>query len=432
MPDVIRGEHDFRHMAGRTPLGYDRSVVTEERIGTVFQVGGLIAWAMVGVDTFLKIARTIDRELVAKMPDTVPPEVLPKVMGGMTAGFWVIALAAFLAFGLAFRATTRRIQPASPSVGPVALLALQFVLALGISSDLLYIVAAEIPFVLRGRAAIAWFAGQAVVSGALAFSGDEIELLSGAVGLPTPLAVALSVCSAIAWQALAFSAGFIAAAEARRRRELARLNAELLATQQVLAQSARVAERSRIARDLHDTLGHHLAALSVNLELASRLTEPRAAQPIDAAKDTARLLLSEVRNVVSAIRTEGEVELKQALAILASGIERPRVHLALPSGPLVLSAPAAHALFRAAQEAITNTVRHASAANLWIEVQFEDGGVTLSARDDGLGAPSVVQGNGLRGMRERLEALGGTLAVESRPKQGFTLIARIPVRGATP
>lgn len=403
----------------------------EERIGTVFQVGGLVAWAMVGVDTFLKIARTIDRELLAKMPDAVPPEVLPRVMGGLTAAFWVIALAAFLAFGLAFRATTRHIRPATPSLGPVALLALQLVLALGISSDLLYIVAAEIPFVLHGRAAIAWFAGQAVVIGALAFTQDEIELLSGAVGLPAPLAVALSVLSALAWQTLAFSAGFIAAAEARRRRELARLNAELLATQQVLAQSARVAERSRIARDLHDTLGHHLAALSVNLELASRLAEPRAAQPIGAAKDTARLLLSEVRGVVSAIRAEGEVELKQALAILASGIERPRVHLALPAGPLSLSAPAAHALFRAAQEAITNTVRHADASNLWIEVRREDGDVMLTARDDGLGATSVTEGNGLRGMRERLEALGGRLDIESRPRQGLSLVARVPVKGAT-
>ena len=316
--------------------------------------------------------------------------------------------------------------------GPVLLLAVQLLLALAISSDLLYLVAAEIPFVLRGRAALGWFSGQALLTAAAAFSAAEIELLAGAVGLPRPAAVALSVLSAIAWQALAFSAGFIAAAEARRRRELARLNTELVATQQVLAQSARAAERTRIARDLHDTLGHHLAALSVNLELAGRVAEGRATAPVAAARDAARALLAETRGVVSATRAEPAVELKEALALLASGIELPRVHLALPSGPLALAPPAAHALFRAAQEAITNAVRHAAAANLWLEVRVEDGGIALAARDDGRGATALAPGNGLRGMRERLEALGGRLTVEARPGAGVSLLAWVPDRGPTP
>jgi len=420
--------HDFRHMAGRGALRYDRAVIGEERVSRIFQAGALVAWAMVGFDTFLTVSREIEGKLIAEMPEGVPGELLPRIMGWMTAAFWVVGLAAFLAFGLAFRATTRRIRDRAAR-GPVLLLVVQLGLALAISSDLLYLVAAEIPFVLRGGAALTWFGAQALLTAAAAFSTDEIELLSGAVGLPQPTAVALSALSAIAWQALAFSAGFIAAAEARRRRELVRLNAELVATQQVLEQSARAAERTRIARDLHDTLGHHLAALSVNLELAGRLAEPRAVKAIDAARDSARVLLAEVRDVVSAARAEPEVELKQALVLLASGIELPRVHLTLPSGPLALAPPAAHALFRTAQEAITNAVRHAAAANLWLEVRFEDDGVALAARDDGRGAATVTPGNGLRGMRERLEALGGRLAIEARRGAGFSLLAWVPEAG---
>jgi signal transduction histidine kinase len=111
------------------------------------------------------------------------------------------------------------------------------------------------------------------------------------------------------------------------------------------------------------------------------------------------------------------------------GIPRPIVHLELPE-PLCVEDPGrAHALFRCAQEAITNAVRHAEAENLWIEVSEAGGTIALRARDDGRGAADVRVGNGLSGIRERLEALGGRFEVDARPGEGWTLRAFVPARG---
>jgi signal transduction histidine kinase len=421
----MRDLHDFRHMAASAPVGYDRPVIGEQRTGEVFQIGGLIAWAMVGVETFLQFAHSIERDLLPQVAAVVPPGEAPRAMAFSVVVVWTVALVLYAGFGVAFRATTASVA-CTVRARQVALLALQVVLALAVSTDLLFLVAAEIPFVLPGRWAFAWFAGQGALTAVAAFLSDPIELIPGAEGLSRPLAVGVTVLSSLAWQGLAFAAGTLAVVEMRRRRELSRVNAELVATQQVLAQSARAAERARIARELHDSLGHHLAALSVNLELASRVAEGSAAPPISAARESAQTLLGEVRSVVNATRAESEVELRQALVVLASGVDRPRVHLELPSGALALAPPAAHALFRAAQEAITNAVRHAAAGNLWLEVRYEDGGVALAARDDGRGAAVVTAGNGLQGMRERVEALGGRLTVETGLGQGFSLLAWIP------
>jgi signal transduction histidine kinase len=421
----MHSDHDFRHMARVSTIGYDRVVAGDERIGEVFQIGGLLAWAMVGVETFLGFAHDIDEQLLPYIASALPPELAPRAIGVSVLVVWVVALALFAAFGVAFRVTTSSVAHAV-SVRQAALLAAQVLLALAVSTDLLFLVAAEIPFVLPDRWAFLWFGTQGALTVVAAFLADPIELLPGVEGLARPVAVGVTALSALAWQGLAFAAGIIAVGEMRRRRELSRLNAELLATQHVLAQSARAGERTRIARELHDSLGHHLAALSVNLELASRLAEQPAASSIAAAQESARTLLGEVRSVVSSTRAEADVELKRALVVLASGVEKPRIHLSLPSGPLELPPPVAHALFRAAQEAITNAVRHACAANLRIEVRCEGGGVALSASDDGRGATAVAPGHGLRGMRERIEALGGRTTIETGPGRGFALRAWVP------
>ena len=87
----------------------------------------------------------------------------------------------------------------------------------------------------------------------------------------------------------------------------------------------------------------------------------------------------------------------------------------------------AQVMLRCAQEVITNSVRHAQAENLWIGLAHDDERVALSARDDGRGTRRIVRGNGLNGMSERLEALGGGLDIESKPGAGFRLNAWVPV-----
>lgn len=191
---------------------------------------------------------------------------------------------------------------------------------------------------------------------------------------------------------------------------------------------ARVRERLRIAHDLHDTLGHHLTALSLNLEAAAHLSSEPAAAPVRTAQSIAKLLLSEVRDVVSDLGSPDDVA--GALRRLAAGIPTPRVHLRIAE-PLAPAgdegADAAHALLRCAQEIMTNAARHARAQNLWIDVSARDRIVEIRARDDGIGAGDVQPGGGLTGMRARLERLGGTLSIHSQPGSGFHVVATVPL-----
>ncbi|HEY0130746.1 MAG TPA: ATP-binding protein, partial [Allosphingosinicella sp.] len=122
-------------------------------------------------------------------------------------------------------------------------------------------------------------------------------------------------------------------------------------------------------------------------------------------------------------------DLKDGLEGLARSVPRPVIHLDI--SPDVRVGPAqAHALIRCAQEAVTNAVRHAEASNLWLEVTPDGEGVRLVARNDGRARPAASSpGSGLVGMRERVESLGGRLAVRKGPDFGFTLDAWLPSRG---
>ena len=106
------------------------------------------------------------------------------------------------------------------------------------------------------------------------------------------------------FQLIADAAARLLAEETAARERLAAANAELEATRELLAQSTRIAERARIARDLHDLLGHHLTALSLNLEIASHLTEGDARVRVETAQSVTKLLLGDVRGVVGALRAQ--------------------------------------------------------------------------------------------------------------------------------
>jgi signal transduction histidine kinase len=192
------------------------------------------------------------------------------------------------------------------------------------------------------------------------------------------------------------------------------------------AMAARMAERLRISRDLHDILGHNLTSLTIRLDVASRMTQGEAAEHLQIARGIAAKLLDEVRAVVREVRVQ-PVDLRAALHSLTQGLVGLRVHLILPEALAPLDPPRADAVLRCAQELITNTLRHAQAQELTIELQQNaDGSIAISAHDDGRGG-DVVEGHGLAGMRERFELLGGTLSFASAPGEGFTVRGRIPV-----
>ncbi|HEX8415092.1 MAG TPA: sensor histidine kinase, partial [Sphingomicrobium sp.] len=215
--------------------------------------------------------------------------------------------------------------------------------------------------------------------------------------------------------------------EAETSRDLAKTNRELRAAQAVIASTVRDAERLRISRELHDAWGHELTALGLQLEIASHVTEPaRANDHVLQAKGLARALLSKVRDVVATLREGERCDLKDALQALANSVPTPAIHVEI--APEVRVGPdQAHALMRCAQEAVTNAVRHAEASNLWLHVTSDGDRVRLVARDDGSARMRTsAAGSGLRGMRERVEYLGGELAVRSGVGFGFTVDAWLP------
>jgi signal transduction histidine kinase len=146
------------------------------------------------------------------------------------------------------------------------------------------------------------------------------------------------------------------------------------------------------------------------------------------AKGLASALLAKVRDVVSTLREGERFDLKDALEALAQSVPRPAIHLDISPGVRVSPAQA-HALIRCAQEAVTNAVRHSEASNLWLQVTSDGDGVRLVARDDGRVRPAAsAPGSGLVGMRERVECLGGRLAVRTGADSGFTVDAWLPSR----
>jgi len=153
------------------------------------------------------------------------------------------------------------------------------------------------------------------------------------------------------------------------------------------------------------------------------------AEAMAAGKPVIALDASGVREVVSDMRRDDQVDLAEALRVLVQDVPAPVIHLDLPADHVRVDADRAQVLLRSAQEIVTNTVRHARAENLWIRLSSAQDGLALSARDDGQGVSQVRSGNGLTGMAERLVALGGKLEVESARGAGFTLHLWMPLEG---
>ncbi|HWY24260.1 MAG TPA: histidine kinase, partial [Nevskia sp.] len=209
------------------------------------------------------------------------------------------------------------------------------------------------------------------------------------------------------------------------RDEAQRINAELLATRRLLLESTRGEERLRLSRELHDVVGHKLTALKLQLRLQAR----QGAAPDPALAECERLadeLLADVRGVVGTLRRHDGIDLEQALAALVPALPRPRVRLELAPEARAAGLEQAQALLRCAQEGLTNALRHSGAEHIIIRLAAEGPGIVLSVEDDGHTQAAPQPGNGLRGMRERLETLGGRLELGIRDGGGLRLRAWLP------
>lgn len=310
-------------------------------------------------------------------------------------------------------------------------LAVQFSIAFAVdpSPPWLPIVAIELGFVLPSRIGLAALAagGLGLAATRLPYMLDRESYRPICSSMQPHQWELFQFAVSIMWQALAFCAGYIAAAERRGRMQLSAAHAELMATQQLLAETVRDSERVRIARDLHDAVGHHLTALKLHLELATQQAGERANAAVRVSKELAHRLLSEVRSTVAAVRAERAIDLRGALQTLCAGIPFPRIDLQFDESVQIDHPAVAQILFRCAQEAITNVVRHAAAGFVTVVLSAERGGLRLAVHDNGRGASesSDGEGNGLRGMRERIQALGGTL--ERDTSQGTKLTIQFPL-----
>jgi signal transduction histidine kinase len=203
-------------------------------------------------------------------------------------------------------------------------------------------------------------------------------------------------------------------------------------------------ERNRLARDIHDTLGHYLTVINVQLEKALALRDKKPREADKAVSDAKRLAseaLQDVRRSVGALRTTQELpEFIQSLTELVERVqsESCELELHIEGDEKSFSKQGLLALYRAVQEGLTNVQRHAGASHIWIDLRFGDQEATLILRDNGHGfdaaswqhaEPGRNGGYGLQGLQERLELFGGDLQIESTPAQGTTLRVTLPENG---
>lgn len=284
---------------------------------------------------------------------------------------------------------------------------------MGFLSILLVVMAALSVYMVPLAATVALIAGNTVV---LVIAGGSQSGSATEVALGTGIYLLLQIATVMSATAIIREQGM--------RRRLTEAHVDLQAASVLLAESARTAERLRISRDLHDAIGHQLTVLTLELEAARHRTGEQVHEHVERADAVARELLHDVRSTVSELRAE-PADLDTALTRVVQDV--PGLQISVDVDPEVrVGEPEQVALLRAVQEVVTNTLRHADARELWIEVRRHAGGdVVLTAVDDGRGVAEAVPGNGLRGMIERFDALGGEVGLDG--SDGFRVTARMPV-----
>ena len=196
-------------------------------------------------------------------------------------------------------------------------------------------------------------------------------------------------------------------------------------------------ERLRIAREVHDVVAHSLAMINVQAGVAAHVADRRPEQAREALrniKEASAAALADLRATLSVLRSGEEKAPTPSLRQLTELLDHARatgLEVRVQGSPGDLPAPVDGAAYRILQESLTNVIRHASSPKT-VSVHFghRDGMLNMTIRDDGQGAVEPVAGNGLRGMRERAEALGGTVRAGVGTNGGFEVRAKLPVMEA--
>lgn len=261
----------------------------------------------------------------------------------------------------------------------------------------------------------------------------------------TPLSVAVTQSIALGAGYFAIASFMVASKEADAARkesqhlleELQRSHAQLQAYTTQAEAYAVAEERNRMAREMHDTLGHRLTVAAVQLEGAQRLipkNPEKAEQMVGVVREQVVEGLTELRRTVAALRTpiEDELSLDRSINRLVHNFETATgtaVHVDLPASLPSLPEEVRHTLYRGVQEGLTNIQRHAQAQQAWIHLAQSNGNLILHVGDDGVGLPTGEgrTGFGLRGLDERTVELGGRFQIHPRPGGGTQVEMILPI-----
>jgi two-component system sensor histidine kinase DesK len=323
------------------------------------------------------------------------------------ARFWAKCLLVFAVFaGLyVWYVETRRPQTRLPLVVLIFLMGVGTIPWNQGGSFFFIFAAALVPFAMR----TAWPAASLIVGGAAVAGAEWLFFRNNPINYGICVGMMLVVGLANVFMA-----------------EQKRSECRLRKAQEENAALSQVAERERIARDLHDVLGHTLSVIVLKAELAGRLIgrdNARAATEIGEVEKTARTALAEVREAIGGYRAKG---LQAEVDMARMTLDAAGVVLRCETLPPVLKAREETALSLAVREAVTNIVRHAGATECTMRFSTApDGFMQLEVEDNG--AKTIErEGNGLRGMRARVEELGGRFRIERGAVTGTRLVIELP------
>ncbi len=373
----------------------------------LLRFAGLFTWGMVGIPLLYAGWQGFDQSGLSQ---------------GSVSG-WIFS---YLAFGVLYLLVTghlniyRRGWRDSVSLFLLTLLAItvSYYSETGLGSMLLAVIAGILPWLLPVRIGSLWLViSHLLVIPVFIFSSD---------GLTWWEAFLQSLLYA-GFSTFVFVTGYVAKQQAAAREEQRRLIAELRAARTLLAENSRVGERLRISRELHDLLGHHLTALSLNLEVAGHLSEGKAQEHVRQSHALAKLLLSDVREAVSEMREGCAIDILAAIEPLVQPMPNLDIRLHADPGLTLEDSSVAQVILRCVQELITNTIKHARARKLELSLQKLDNLLILKSEDDGVGVALARLGNGLQGMKERVMALNGQLLIQSAPGHGFSVSITLPL-----
>jgi signal transduction histidine kinase len=249
-----------------------------------------------------------------------------------------------------------------------------------------------------------------------------------------PVAGAVTIAAHLGWLLLVLAAAEVATAGRQRRQAAERSRAEE-------ARRRAGEERMRIARELHDVLAHNISLINVQAGVALHLMDEQpgqASSALQAIKQASNDALGELRSVLDVLRQGDEAPPRAPASGLAqldrlvAGAEATglAVRTLVEGTPRPLPAGTDLAAYRIVQESLTNVTRHAGPAGATVLVRYGAGDLTVQVDDDGRGPAAATgpgNGNGIRGMRERVAALGGELSAGARPGGGFRVLARLPL-----